>query len=373
MAPLEHAAEKASYRRGTIMGLTAAEAFMLICFTLLMLLLLWRVTAEQALDFSSNFTPEEKKISLELKGRLAEKNLAIQDIVKILPLLETLGMTPEKLVTAIKIRESLGTLDPELLDDRLRLVATEDIRRAVKAIQKVDKKKLLDLVDLIEDGKVRELVESPEMLKRLEAYEKTGLTAEQVLAIANALENAKAAGADIAQTLRDRVGTKIKHLGGRILDSGDVVFPDRLLFRPDSVEIEPGFDELLQAFCRPWFQVLYDERASLDMDAIRIEGHASSEYGDLEVRPAFDRNLDLSQGRAASVLRKCLDYGGSDEIASWARANAAAVGYSSSRLIIDKTTGLEDRLASRRVVFAIDIRSEEGVISRTLPGPTGGQ
>lgn len=425
MTQSEHTAQKASYRRGTIMGLTAAEAFMLICFILLMLLMLWRAAAEENLrvaeEFGGNFTEEEKKLALANKDRLAELDSALEDIEAMRPLLEMPGMTPEKLVTAIELQERLGSLDPDLLDDRLRLVADEDIRRAAEALQTVEAEDLLKLVDMLEADKVQEVIEAtelnatpdeverlreeneemakrlvefdasgltpedirdlarraPEISERLAAYEETGLQPDDVEALSNAVSEVEAArkrldatGADIAKKLRDNVGPKIADLGGRILDSGDVIFPDRLLFGQNSAKIEPEFDDLLKVFCRPWFEVLYAEQASLE--TVQIEGHASSEFGNLPDRAAFDRNLDLSQRRSAAVFRRCLDYGGSDEIAAWARATTAAVGYSSSRVVFD-AAGQEDRRASRRVVFAIDMRSEDEVIASTLNGPTSGQ
>lgn len=196
MARLEHTSQKAIYRRGTIMGLTAAEAFMLICFILLMLLMLWRAAAEEDVriveEFASNFTEEEKKLALAYKDRLAELDAALEDIEMMRPLFETPGITAEKVAVAMELLDRFGTLDPDLMDDRLRLVADEDIRRATEAMQKVDKEELLKLVDMVEAGKMRnvlkaaELEATPDEVKRLRAeneemdeqlaaYEMTGL------------------------------------------------------------------------------------------------------------------------------------------------------------------------------------------------------
>lgn len=424
MANVEHTAQKISYRRGTIMGLTAAEAFMLICFILLMLLMLWRVAAEEQLrvaeEFGNNFTDQEKRLAIAHKDRLSSLDEALSEIELIRPVFETPGMTQEKVAAAVALIERFGTLDPDMIDDRLRLVADEDIRRAVEAILPIERERLLKLVDLVEAGKLEQVLDVAELeatadevallrsqnkemaerlaevdaigvpphelidlvrqaqtsVERLAAFEATGLQPDDIEALSTTISEAEAArrrldatGADIAAKLREKVGLQIEQLGGRILDSGDVIFPDRLLFRAGSAEIEPAFNTLLGEFCRPWFEVLFAERASLE--TVQIEGHASSEFGNLSDRPAFDLNLDLSQRRSAAVFRKCLDYGGSDEIADWARATTAAVGYSSSRPVEDPD-GKEDRPASRRVVFAIDMRSEDEVLSRVLDGPTGG-
>lgn len=150
-------------------------------------------------------------------------------------------------------------------------------------------------------------------------------------------------------------------MGGRILDSGDVIFPDSVLFESGKSEIRPVFDDLLQALCRPWFEVLYKENRYLE--TVQIEGHASSEFGNLGLREAFDANLELSQRRAAAVFKKCLDYGGNDEVADWARSKMAAAGYSSAQPVL--RGGVEDHQASRRVVFAIDMKSEDEVVNDT--------
>ena len=390
MEPLDHTAQKASYRRGTIMGLTAAEAFMLICFILLMLLIVWRVAAEEDLrtaqEFGNNFTEEEKRLALGNKDRLGDIDRMFKDIEAMRPILETPSMTPEKVAQALELVQRFGTLDPDLMSDRMRLVADEDVRRMVEALQEIDEDELLKLTDLVEADKVERVLEAAEMgispeewarlqasneemTNRLAAYEATGLAPEQLTSLADARNRLDQSGADIAAQLRDHVGSKIEALGGRILDTGDVIFPDRVLFEGGSARIEPAFDTLLREFCRPWFEVLYAERSSLE--TVQIEGHASSEYGTLSDRPAFDANLDLSQGRAAAVFRRCLDYGGSDEVAKWARATTAAVGYSSSRPVTG-ADGSEDKPASRRVAFAIDMRSEDEVVAAVLPETTTG-
>lgn len=84
------------------------------------------------------------------------------------------------------------------------------------------------------------------------------------------------------------------------------------------------------------------------LDEIRIEGHTSSVglRGSTEAQ-AYFYNMRLSQGRTRSVL----EYGYSlmPNESDWIKANIAAVGFSSSRLI--KDNGVEDAARSRRVSF----------------------
>ena len=161
----------------------------------------------------------------------------------------------------------------------------------------------------------------------------------------------------VLSQLREQIGSRIAPLGGRILDNGDVIFPDRGLFEVGSAKISAEFDGVLQGVCRRWFEVLYNERHHLD--TVQIEGHASSEFSDLGPRQAFDANLDLSQQRASAVFKRCLDFGGRDDIADWAQSRLVAIGFSSARPVI--RNGVEDRRASRRVEFAIGMKSEDEV------------
>ncbi len=80
------ATSSSQYRRGAIMGLTVAEAFMLIAFVLLLLLLFWRHQVQDDVDLASQLSqekrqalsegavpvPEERLKALEKRWRLLE-------------------------------------------------------------------------------------------------------------------------------------------------------------------------------------------------------------------------------------------------------------------------------------------------------------
>jgi endonuclease YncB( thermonuclease family) len=138
--------------------------------------------------------------------------------------------------------------------------------------------------------------------------------------------------------------------GGEITSEGDVVLPDALLFSAGEATLTQEMSAFLRGFCRPWFEILYEAGSSLS--SIQIEGHASSEWQQLEAQDAYIKNLALSQARARTVFEYCLRLVGDDAIGSWAREKLAAVGYSSARKIM--VGGKEDRARSRRVVFNIN-------------------
>lgn len=373
---LQEYRQQASYRRGTIMGLTAAEAFMLVAFILLTLLVYWRVTDD-----------EERKRLLEEKARLAEA-------------IEKMG-DPTSITKAIAFQDRFDRLPADEMEARLDLVENEKLRTLVREAQGLSEEGLLELTDLTRDAAV------PGIREKLDQLERLGLRPEEIIELQQELAAAREdrrrlekrladfietghtpsdirdmtatlaelgeqqkslarTGAEIAATIKEKAGDRITALGGHVLPDGDVIFPDAILFESNSDDIQGDFDTLLQSFCRLWFETLYEQRDALD--TMQVEGHASSEFGRLPPEQAFVNNLNLSQRRAAAVFTRCLVLSGDDEITDWARSSMAAVGYSSSRPIIED--GIENRVASRRVVFALEPKTEAQMTRRIIEKST---
>ena len=72
---------------------------------------------------------------------------------------------------------------------------------------------------------------------------------------------------------------------------------------------------------------------------------------------AYFNNMQLSQGRTRSVLEHVYGLSGTLDDRSWVRRKVAAVGFSSSRLVVDDR-GVEDPEASRRVLFRVVTNAE---------------
>lgn len=395
--PLQEYREQASYRRGTVMGLTAAEAFMLVAFILLTLLVLWRVTAA------------------EEQERLLEENARLKEAV------ESVG-APASIADALAFRDRFDQLSADEMAARLSLVEDEKLRALVQEAQGLPEEGLLELTDLTRVGavpgvrekldqleriglspaevqqlqqelvaaedkqrhleekmirveKARDALESTKeaLAEQLAAFAETGRTPSDIRSIEAMLaelgeqqHSLARTGAEIAATIEEKAGDRIAALGGQVLPDGDVIFPDAILFAANSAEIQDDFDMLLQSFCRLWFETLYEQRDALD--TMQVEGHASSEFGRLLPEQAFVENLDLSQRRAAAVFARCLAYSGDDEITEWARSSMAAVGYSSSRAIYED--GVENRVSSRRVVFALEPKTEAEMNRRIIEQST---
>ena len=348
--------QKSSYRRGTVMGLTAAEAFMLISFILLLLLGLWRIDVNEKLskaeEFSEGLTLAQRNVVLENKHVLEELQAYSNELERL--------SSSEELSKALDYYEESQFVSIEVLKERVRLLESDLVKRLAELAAEMPEDKLLSLVELAAIEKIPNIQEVESAFSDLKQYEESGVTAQEAIELGKLREIAGNAGLDIAEEIRNEAGDIIESLGGKILNNGNVIFPDSVLFDAGSAIIRPRFDAVLNKFCRPWVEILYDVDKSLK--SVQIEGHASSDWGAASPALAFELNLDLSQDRAGAVFKRCLKYFGNDEIAQWARSRMAAIGYSSSRPVL--VDGKENRALSRRVVFAIDTRTDAELLSQ---------
>lgn len=136
---------------------------------------------------------------------------------------------------------------------------------------------------------------------------------------------------------------------GATIDKETLAFnfqsPD-VLFANNDTRLSEAYKDILEDFFPRYINVLTPFRDSLD--EIRIEGHTSSAglRGSTEAQ-AYFYNMRLSQGRTRSVLE--YGYALMPNEVDWIKANVAAVGFSSSRLIMKNN--VEDAAMSRRVSF----------------------
>jgi outer membrane protein OmpA-like peptidoglycan-associated protein len=140
--------------------------------------------------------------------------------------------------------------------------------------------------------------------------------------------------------------------------------PDVLFDRGEAL-IKPEFKVILDNFFPRYMSVL---RGYLDsINEVRIEGHTSSIWNQwTSDSEAYFRNMELSQGRTRSVLNYVYNLKKIESERKWIKKNIAAVGFSSAKLITDKT-GKEDRTRSRRVTFRV-ITNSETQIRKILQG-----
>ncbi len=140
-------------------------------------------------------------------------------------------------------------------------------------------------------------------------------------------------------------------------DTLEVTFnnPDAL-FRSGSPELNPQFNAMLADFFPRYVAVLSRYRKAIE--EIRIEGHTSSDWGSLHGEQAYFPNMALSQDRTRTVLQHVLSLLEAGDDREWVRSSFAAVGYSSSRRVIDNDTQQENSASSRRVNFRVITNSE---------------
>jgi len=138
--------------------------------------------------------------------------------------------------------------------------------------------------------------------------------------------------------------------------------PD-ILFGVGSSELRPVFRNVLTDFFPRYLKVITGFRDSIG--EVRIEGHTSSKWN-INTSPdeAYFRNMALSQERTRSVLLFVQSLESVTADREWVRKNVAAVGFSSSRLVLNDK-GQEDEDASRRVTFRV-ITNAETQIRRIL-------
>ena len=138
--------------------------------------------------------------------------------------------------------------------------------------------------------------------------------------------------------------------------TGAIEFDSHVLFDSGKYDIKESGAEFLDAFLPRYFNVLLSEGFRDFVSEIIIEGHTDS-------NSSYMYNLEISQQRALSVAKYCLDETTStltakqiDELKKIVTAN----GRSYSNLIYDED-GKENQEASRRVEFKFRLKDEEMV------------
>lgn len=372
-----------SYRRGAIMGLTMAEAFILIAFALLLLffflqrqanteamqafrslseerrqavgesildgsLTAFLILRERGVDFS---TPEEHEMPEENWRFIAQDEvLRIVDVVS--------GLPPALLSEIADIFESedaRGLLDLAIILGEAELEEREmDYILELAEESEMSMKQIVQTSEFIKeiDRRGTSVEELAEAAVDLEAQEQEGRFREE---IADKIRAAAERQEELVAALQRELGSLVEEAGGRIDPStGEIIFPG-VLFEQGEASITQERRDFLNEFCEPWLNLL--RLSSVDIFEVKIEGHASSEWNpDSGVREAYLGNLDLSQRRSQAVLRECMDLVNEPELLDWAMSHMIAVGYSSARTV--SQNGQEDRIASRRVVFSATANRE---------------
>lgn len=316
-----------SYKRGAIMGLTVAEAFILLAFCLLLLFTWWQLETERK---SLAVMDELGEMSDAQKQQIVD---VISDgTINILLAMKEAGLG------------KLGPTSPEDAKDMSRFMSEEELRRLLKGAAQLPEDTLLSLSDLVEIGDNAAIVS---VMNRIRS-ESSGDPAD---VIARRIAGAAAAEEALYVALNGALGDQIRGAGGSIDKNGTISLPQSVLFDVSDDKIKnPAF---LREFCSPWLETM--RQSGVDISELKIEGHASSE-GPQRSPPeaAYLYNLDLSQRRAQNALTVCLNSVNGADTQNWGREHLIAVGYSSTRPVVSDA-GTEDREKSRRVMFSVSV------------------
>lgn len=375
-----------SYRRGAVMGLTMAEAFILIAFALLLLFAFWqwekekentpevRAFKELPYDQRQTVLTASRDGSIEAFMVLKEKGVDFRspasvdepkekwrfiDQDEVRRLLDAASEFPEDIQRdladmmeseeAQEILKEMGALEELVASGKeiADLVASTEVAQVINE-SGMSPQDLLATVGILKslDESGRTLEELLDASQKLAALQEAGQTLE---GIASKISQAEAQQEVMVGALRNELGDIVSRVGGQIDENGAIILPDTGLFEQGKARITPVLRKFLADACEPWVATL--KNSGVNIAEVKIEGHASSEWrSGSSPRQAYLGNLDLSQRRSQAVLRVCLDFITDNNILDWARAHMIAVGYSSVRPVMED--GEEDRAASRRVVLS---------------------
>lgn len=175
---------------------------------------------------------------------------------------------------------------------------------------------------------------------------------------------------EIEDKLRERLEEEFDYLfedGTAELDADELIirFNDpRVLFESGEATLKENFENILKKFFPKYLNILNEEQFRNYISEIRIEGHASSNYGDLPKDEAYFENMELSQDRTRAVLEYGIsetDINKDKKLKEWSKSLLTANGLSSSQIILDEFSN-EDKEASRRVEFEIRTNFKEEIL-----------
>ena len=185
----------------------------------------------------------------------------------------------------------------------------------------------------------------------------------------NEIERQKNAMADIAlmvernrqqlhQELLQTFASDLTQWNADILADNTVRFnAPNVLFKQGKSTLRPKFTAILQSFFPRYISIL--QRYRDDIEAIRIEGHTSSDWLNADMATRYLENVKLSQKRALSTLTYCYNLlKTSEEQRVWLQQVLRANGLSFAKLIRN-ADGSENPDKSRRVEFKVVTKTEQ--------------
>lgn len=157
--------------------------------------------------------------------------------------------------------------------------------------------------------------------------------------------------AEIIEDLRKELDNVNLEIDGQ---TGAIQFDSEILFDTDKSNLKASGKKELDRFMKGYFKVLLNDKFKDNIAEIIVEGHTDTDG-------TYDYNLELSQKRALSVARYCLNSKNLDldsDQKQDLRRMITANGRSFSNPI-RKSDGSIDKNKSRRVVFQFRLKDDE--------------
>ena len=238
------------------------------------------------------------------------------------------GVDPFTLTRGVTIARSIQELDPRISED--------DVSEAIEVgttvndnLSPSDWQRLESLLDAT-GWSPQTLEQAYAIVQALDDDTEASLAAQ----VGAALEEAAQRTLTLASSLDDALGDVVESRGGRIDSRGTISFSDATLFPRGRADLTSEMRTFLDELCLPWLSTLRDQ--GFEIEEIRIEGHASPGWrGARNEQDAYLRNLELSQARARVVLEYCIDTTWGQDLGQWARERSVAIGFSSSRPVLE--------------------------------------
>ena len=177
---------------------------------------------------------------------------------------------------------------------------------------------------------------------------------------------------DLRQSLLDEFSPDLKKWNAELREDLTFRFNEpTVLFDIGDTTIKPRFKRILDDFFPRYMKVITSDKFREDIAEVRIEGHTSSFWGDLDSSSAeaYFNNMRLSQGRSRNTLIYVTQLPVANKHIGWLRSKLTANGLSSSKLVDSngyllkdyRSNGIENSARSQRVEFRVRIDAESKI------------